>query len=129
MDDYSQMVSEKCYIETTDGDKFEGTIQAASAMGVLVKPKGTSTPRLIAMEDLANCERVPEEPSTLRQRRLDPITAAKARRHLLDVHGWLLSVVNTMDADGAEAAHAEADHDDLGHNHEGRKKNETEDDE
>lgn len=122
--DLTEMVDQKCYIETADGDKFEGTVQAASVMGVLVKPKGTSTPRLIEMDQLISCEPVPAEPSTLRQKRLDPLPVAKTRRHLMDSHGWSLSVVNKMTEDDAVHAHDSADHSDLGHNHSGRKKSE-----
>ena len=127
-----ETVGKKCVLESTDGEKIEGKVHAASEMGVLIIPKGSMTPKLIEMSKVKSCEAVPSEPTKLRQKRFDPMTAAKVRRHLLDQHGWYLSVVNGMTEVEALAEHDGLDHSDLGHNHDGRKKNdedETSDDE
>lgn len=119
--EYSALVDKRAMITKRGDEPFEGTIIRASAMGVLVKPKGSSTPTLILAADVEDITEIESKPSTLRQKALDAIADGKARRHLLDYHGISLSQVNEITEEQAVEQHNRLPHEDAGHHHNGRK--------
>lgn len=124
---YAHLVDKKAFLsERGVEEPYEVTVMRASAMGILVKPKGSSTPKLVLADDVIDVEEIASTPSTLRQRALDPIAVGKARRHLLDYHGISLSQINEITEDQAVAQHEKLPHSDAGHHHNGRKNAEGE---
>lgn len=119
--EYSALVDKRALITEQGEEPYEGTIMRASAMGVLVKPKGSSTPKLVLAEHVTDITEIESKPSTLRQKALDPIPEGKARRHLLDYHGISLSQVNEITEEQAVDQHNRLPHEDAGHHHNGRK--------
>lgn len=119
--DYSHLVDKRATVTQTGEEPYEATVMRASAMGVLVKPKGSSTPKLVMAADVVDLVEIASTPTTLRQKALDPVPEGKVRRHLLDYHGISLSQINEITEEQAAEQHDVLPHTDAGHHHNGRK--------
>jgi hypothetical protein len=110
--------------EPVDGQstaKVEGHVDlvAPDESALIIKEKGHSMTRLIeaSMIQLDTIEFIYETPRALKARRLDPLSVAHARQHLLDRHEFHLAAINGMTDDQAWVAHKDIDHGPLGHYH------------
>ncbi len=125
---YAEFVDRRVILTKVDGSEHEGKISAVSPVVMMFTPKGTRSPELITISDVQDVQLRPEKPRKLSQKSMDPISTGRVRRHLLDYHGTPVSTVNEMGDVEAEIYHNEIDHSDLGHNHDGRPKKDSDDD-
>lgn len=128
MSDYSQFVNKKAILVRAEEGKaeaveIEGTVQAASELGILIKPKGRTKLELVPASEIEDVRHVIEKPKALTARVLKPVEFGGARNHLLERHGLTLSVINEMDEQKALDAHSKIDHVEagLGHTHEAKR--------
>lgn len=123
--DDEDLVAKSTEVLETSGDlthvKVSGRITSLNPNGevFLFKPRSQRTVTMLESEHVTDVELAGS--ATLRpvgQKRLRPLNAQNARRHLADYHGFPLKKLNTMSDELALKAHDEIDHSDLGHNHE-----------
>lgn len=98
-------------------EEVEGKVEAASAIGLLLKPKGRNDLRLIEATDIVDVDSPAEPVRKLSCRWIKDVEPGGFRRHLVDRHGATLSYVNSLTEEKAEEVHASTDHTDLGHQH------------
>lgn len=101
-------------------EEIEGTLEAANAMGLMVKPKGQVKARIIELSDIEGELRLaPTKEKALTARKIKPVQLGQAKSHLLERHGFRLQDVNAMSEEEAYNGHAKIDHvaDNLGHVH------------
>lgn len=105
-------------IETED---VEGVVEivAPDESALVIKERGNPMTRLIESAHIQRetLEIIPEKPRELKSRRLDPVTLANARQHLLDRHEFQLAAINGMTDEAAVNEHDLIDHGPLGHHH------------
>jgi hypothetical protein len=99
-------------------DTFEGTIKVGNHQGVLFQKKGISNGSLFGVDQILEVEEIAEKPVKVSQKRVDPLEAKGARRHLALYHATPLSWLNSNTDEAALEYHATLDHSDLGHKHE-----------
>ena len=116
------------HIVQEDGslEEVRGTIRAATVAGVPYKQKGKSDLKLTTYDKIEEISLAPEKAKSVTRKRLDPIELGKARQHLVDRHG--VSVAWAKDASEQDAFnyHSDLSHDDLGHYHAAKVKDERE---
>lgn len=115
--DHSDKVGRRVVVTKADGDTLEGTLQAASDVGALVKPKGRSRDVLLETHEIASISLPVRGPKRLRQKHLKPVDSEKVRDHLIDRHGYGLEDIQNMSEAGAAEFHDSIDHTELGHDH------------
>lgn len=98
-------------------EEVEGTALAANAMGVLLKPKGTTQATLIEAANIEEISLAPEKPKKLVVRWLKDVEYGNARQHLVSSHGYNVSKVEPMTEEAALEFHETLDHSDLAHRH------------
>jgi hypothetical protein len=110
--------------DPADPDKeavqHEGVIKAATAAGVLLKPKGRSIVELFDLNQILGIE-VLAEANQVVQRTVKLPELGTVRQHLADRHGFLVPPLEKMTEEEAVQAHNsqhEAIGKDLGHRHE-----------
>lgn len=126
--DLTSFVDRKVVLVYNSGDEtkeIEGTVQQASAVGVIIKPKGRAGIELIEAGQIERIEAAPEKEKTLPQKNLKNVLYGAARQHLLDRHSFTLTQVNSMTEEAALEVHDAIDHADLGHSHGEVTKNEV----
>lgn len=128
MSDYSEFVNKKAILVRTEEGKteaveVEGTIQAASELGVLIKPKGRTKLELVPASEIEDVRHVIEKPKALTARVLKIVEFGGARNHLLERHGYTLKAINELNEQEALDAHDKINHidADLGHTHEDKR--------
>lgn len=103
--------------------EISGRIEAVNELAILFRPKGGSQIIMIDSGEIISCTEITPESKksstpSLRQKRQDPLTdTLKAKRHLLDSHGYLISWAKSVDDEDALKQHDSIDHGDLGHYH------------
>ena len=99
--------------------EIEGTVVAANAIGILLKPKGQVKPVIIEVGDVEQIGYAPEKIKAIKAKMLKPITYGQAKSHLLERHGMTLTDVNKLSEEEALKYHNGLDHKvlDLGHVH------------
>jgi hypothetical protein len=99
--------------------EIEGTVQAGNELGLLIKPKGQVSFKLIDRAEIEDISLVADKSSELKRSKLKPVKVGQARRHLLERHGYKLTDVNGMTEEQAMEFHDSLDHEalDLGHVH------------
>lgn len=116
--DYEALKGKKVDIELTDGTVYErATLLAGSDIGVVFKPRGSSTSEIAESHKIASITTPKVGPKVLRSRRLPAASLPKVREHLALHHGYKLSEINAMTDEAALAFHETLDHEDLGHVH------------
>lgn len=98
-------------------EEVEGTALAANAMGVLLKPKGTTQATLIEAANIEEINFAPEKPKKLVIRWLKDVEYGNARQHLVSSHGYEVSKIESMEEGAALEFHMSLDHSDLAHRH------------
>jgi len=103
--------------EDGDDEQIEGKVEQASDVGIAFKRRGRRDVEAIFPDALVDIHVAEKKPTKLKQRSLLPVEADKVRSHLVQSHGYFLSVVNGYSNEEAEKEHDSIDHSDLGHNH------------
>jgi hypothetical protein len=103
--------------EDDGSEELEGKVEAASAIGLLLKPKGRTDLRLLEADDILDVETGTEPVRKLTVKYIKEVDEGQYRRHLVDRHGMTLSYINTLTEDQAKEIHESTDHSDLGHQH------------
>lgn len=107
-------------------EQVTGTIKAATVAGVPFKRKGQSGLELTSVNKIEEIALAPAKVKSVTRKRLDPIELGKARQHLVDRHGVTVSWAKDAAEKDAFDYHATLDHDDLGHYHAEKVKDERE---
>jgi hypothetical protein len=115
--DYSGYTDKKVKLQLTDGTVLEGTIEAGSTVGVVLKEKGQRSTKLIEAKDIQSLGEVEAAPKKLKARTLPLVTEGKVREHLIERHGLKVSEIDALTEEQAKAFHDTVDHSDLGHKH------------
>jgi hypothetical protein len=125
--DYGRYLEKKVVMmvgDPADPDKeavqHEGIIKAATAAGVLLKPKGRSIVELFDLNQILGIE-VLAEANQVVQRTVKLPELGTVRQHLADRHGFLVPSLEKMTEEAAAEVHNsqhEAIGKDLGHRHE-----------
>lgn len=128
--DVSTYIGKKVIVTAKDGEdgskEIEGKVEAASELGILIKPKGRNDLTLIEAGDLLDVLAPPEQERRLAVKYIKKdIEPGQMRRHLLDRHGLSISYVNGISESDAITYHDGVDHSDLGHQHGERPKKKT----
>lgn len=102
--------------------EIEGTVQAANALGIMLKEKGKTQVKLIEADAIIEVKEAPDTAKDLKAKPLRPVDFGQTRGHLLERHGATLTEVNSMTESEAYDAHNDTDHnaDDLGHFHQAK---------
>lgn len=95
----------------------EGTVQAASAIGMIFKEKGKADVDIVEPDSIVSIEEVPEKEPNVTVKKLKPVTS-NFRQHLGDRHGYLPADLNKMTEAQAKEIHDGIDHGPLAHKHE-----------
>lgn len=125
--DYGRYLEKKVVMmvgDPADPDKeavqHEGVIKAATAAGVLLKPKGRSIVELFDLNQILEIEVLTEGKQVV-QRTVKPPELGMVRQHLADRHGFLVPPLEKMTEEAAVKAH-DSQHEtigkDIGHRHE-----------
>lgn len=115
---YAELVDKKVDIKTADGTFYEkATLRAASAVGVVFKPRGSAQTDVLLPADIVSIVEPEVGPKLVRARRLARPLQHKVREHLALHHGYKLSDINAMDDETALRFHDGLDHSELGHVH------------
>lgn len=109
--------NEKKVVLTIGGEKTEGKVMAASAIGIVFKAKGSSATKLIEAKDIEDIAEVVAGPKKLKSRVIPQVHDAKNREHLIERHGYKVSEIEKLSEEDAKAFHDSLDHSDLGHSH------------
>lgn len=117
--DYSQYKRKKATVHFTDGTSVEGTIEAGSQIGLVLKPKGSRERRLVEGREIKALELASAPIPRLRRKTLPIIVPAKVREHLIDRHGYRIDEISALSEAEAVVFHDSIDHlgADLGHTH------------
>lgn len=102
--------------------EIEGTVEAANALGLMVKPKGRVNLELIELADIEAVAFAPEKLTPIKQKVLKLVTHGEARKHLAERHGIDLEWINANSEAAALEYHNSLDHTNLGHRHEAKDK-------
>jgi hypothetical protein len=97
--------------------KLEGTAEAASAAGLVIKPKGRQNLELIEPDQIKDIAYAPDKPKKLAQGEVLNLKYGQGRKHILDRHGIALSEAEKLPEEDALNWHKGVDHTDLGHVH------------
>ena len=95
-------------------------VEEATPVAYILREKGKSKSNLYLVASiLAFKAPAPKPPTPLKAKRVAPLEASKAKRHLLDFHAYRLTDINPLTAEQALAFHDGIDHGelDLGHYH------------
>lgn len=95
----------------------EAELIAANIGAVMIRPRGKSNSTLIKAEQVVSITHVPAGPKKIKQKVLAEVGLDKARQHLVDAHGYAVSVINGITNEQGLATHNSIDHADLGHRH------------
>lgn len=95
----------------------EGTVQAASAIGLVFKEKGKSDVDIVRAEQVVNIEAAPEKEPNVQIKKLQPVTK-NYRQHLADRHGYAPDDLNKLTEEQGKEIHDGIDHSKLAHRHE-----------
>ena len=99
-------------------EEVEGLVVTANdSVGIVIKPAGKTLVRLIKTVDIEKIDLAPTSLRVFKQKTMRVIGLDTVRQHLLDRHGWSLSVINGMDENKAMEIHKGIDHANLGHAH------------
>ncbi len=102
---------------TEEATTKEGTVQAASAIGLIFKEKGKADVDIVEPDWIDAIEATPEKEPNVTVKKLKPVTS-NFRQHLADRHGYLPKDLNEMTEEQGKAVHDGIDHSELGHRHE-----------
>lgn len=104
-------------------EELDGIITNASPDGraILLKPRGSTQTVLIETLDIEtdSIHLIDDKVKQHKQRVLPRLSLSNARQHLLMTHGLSLKMVNGVNDYEALESHAQIDHSDLGHSHQG----------
>lgn len=124
--DYSEYTGKKVILTLKDPNdpkegsvEVEGQVQAATAVGMLFKPKGRTTSDIIEPGNILGCELVSDDRKVV-VKYIKEVNLGATRSHLADRHGFLLSMVNDLTEEAATEAHVKQHAEygkDLGHIH------------
>lgn len=117
MADYSSFTDKKVTLQLTDNTTLEGTVEAASPVGIVFKEKGSRNGKLIEAAQIAAIEEQAEPAKKLKARVLPIVLEGKHREHLIERHGFKVSEIEPLTEDAAKEFHDGLDHSDLGHKH------------
>src|SRR5919205_893721 len=95
----------------------EGTVQAASAIGLVFKEKGKADVDIVQSDAVVSIEEQAEKEPNVQVKKLQPVTK-NFRQHLADRHGYLPKDLNQMTEAQGKELHDSIDHSELGHKHE-----------
>ena len=96
--------------------EIEGTIEAASAAGVVLRQKRARRSEVYAAHQILDAE-VLVVGKRLKRRQLAPLEEGEARQHLIDRHGYKMEDIEQLSEEEALEFHAGIDHAPLGHSH------------
>lgn len=98
--------------------EIEGTVLSTNqAIGIVIKPKGKTMSELIKTGEIEDVRLVPVTIKAIKAKEIKAVTLDNVRQHLVDRHGFALTLINSADDERALKMHAEIDHSDLGHTH------------
>lgn len=102
--------------------EIEGSLEAANALGVMLKPKGQVKADIIDLSEVEEIRLAPEKAKALKAKPLKIIELGQAKSHLLERHGLTLKEVNGLSEEDAFEFHESIDHveRDLGHVHQNK---------
>jgi hypothetical protein len=95
----------------------EGTISAASAIGLVFKEKGKADVDIVQSDSIISIEELAEKPGKVQVKKLQPVTK-NYRQHLADRHGYLPADLNKLTEEQGKEIHDGIDHSELAHKHE-----------
>lgn len=99
-------------------EEVEGKVLSANnEVGLLIKPVGKVMATLIKPSEIEKVELAPTTLRTFKQKVVKEVTLDAVRQHLIDKHGFSLTLINSADENRAMKIHADIDHSDLGHAH------------
>lgn len=103
-------------------EEIEGTVLSANdEVGLLIKPVGKVMAELVTPAEIEGEVRLaPTVLRTFKQKALKPVTLDSVRQHLIDKHGFSLTLINSANEKRAMTIHNDIDHSDLGHSHEAK---------
>ena len=116
-ENYSSYVKERGVVKLKDGTEHEGRIDAGSAIGIVLRPKGSRGSLLIEAKDIESITVEAKGKPRLRRKVLPTPLPGRNREHLIERHGYAVSEIEAMDEASAKAFHDSLDHSDLGHSH------------
>ena len=102
---------------TEEAVSREGTVQAASALGLIFKEKGKADIEIVEPDWIDGIEAAAEKEPNVTVKKLKPVTS-NFRQHLADRHGYLPADLNQMTEAQGKEAHDAIDHGPLAHRHE-----------
>lgn len=110
------------HLQQDDGTlaELEGKVEDASEVGIAFKEKGKRDISLILPHQVEEISLAPNATKKVVQKKLKLVTITTVRQHLADRHGRLVSELNGMTDEQAWAEHEAIDHSDLGHRHEAK---------
>lgn len=117
MSDFSALVNERVVVTTTDGETIEGLLEAASDLGVVVKPKHSAKSTLLEADEVSSIEKAEASAKKLKPRSLPQVNEGKYRLHLIDRHGYTIEQIEAMSEEKAQEFHESINHEGLGHFH------------
>jgi hypothetical protein len=95
----------------------EGTVQAASAIGLIFKEKGKADVLIIEPDWIDSISAQAEKEPNVTVKKLQPVTK-NFRQHLADRHGYLPKDLNEITEEQGKEIHDGIDHTSLAHKHE-----------
>ena len=117
--DFTSFISKAVLLTAVIDDEnvtLEGTITAASPVGVVFKEKGKRNQHLVEAANIETIEPV-KKTTSMRIRAFSPVVFGKNKDHLIDRHGYKVSDIEKLSEEDAERLHESLDHSDLGHRH------------
>lgn len=74
--------------------EIDGTLTGVHERGIMIKPRGRTTPEMIAPEQLESFELYDEIPQPIEQKVMAEVPFGKIRQHLADRHAFSLLELN-----------------------------------
>ena len=124
--DYSEYEGKKVVVmigdpndKEAEAKQREGLIQTATPVGILFKDKGRSTGDILDPAQILSIELLPDN-RKVAVKYIKEVDLGSHRQHLVDRHGFLISVANTLTEEEAVEIHGKQHTEngaDLGHIH------------
>lgn len=106
-------------------ETIQGTVIEGNPLGLIFKPRSQRNQDLVESYKIESIEFAASTSKLklITAKELRPVVPVTVRRHLADYHGYKVPNLNKMSDEAAMREHAEIDHTDLGHNHNGTGEN------
>ena len=117
--DVQKYIDQKVKLDLEGKEQMEGVLSSYNdKAGGFFKKKGSPNALIFRPEELVRIEFVPEKPKKMTSKPIPYLTYGKARQHLADRHGVLMSTLKDLsEADALEWHDGTLAHEDLSHYH------------